>query len=358
VGKNCEACIDKYRKGGRKPIERVATISDIVSFLTGSTPELSDDELNDALGAYLKIIEQHDRSVEAASRAAPSGRSETADESRAGSKRASTPGENEGVSKKSRSDDSDFPWVVRGLLTGGKLSESLEATLTLLRAFARDPKFTKSSILNSGHAPPFPSSEWSNIIAGSMVDLDHVISGSFAVRNDNRDIELIGGMEVKFGVAKPSKTIKTSGEWFIAWGTYTKAMAFVFPHRRGELEEYGQRILGLFSATAPGNHSTIINLDKGIRARVGESQSLLLTDSIAFDELRLYWLNPLGAGSQPVRDISSKGKKNEYRDDEPCFKWNAGECSKKASDCKHRHVCEICHGKHRKGEHKAKQLDL
>jgi hypothetical protein len=312
VGKKCNACIEKYRRSGRKPVERVGAISDIVSYLTASTPELTDDELNDALGSYLKILDQHDRSIEASSGAIPPARSETADDAPTGSKRAATPGENEGFVKKPRSDDTDFPWVVRAQLTQGKLSQSLETSLTLLRAFSRDLKFTKSSILNSGRAPLFPNSEWSNIITGSMVDLDHVISGSFAITNDNRDVELIGGMEFKFGVAKPAKNVKTSGEWFIAWGAYSKAATFVFPHRKEEFEEYAQRILGLFAATTPCNHSAIINLDKGIRACVGESRNLLLTDSVVFDKLRLYWINPLGAGGQPSHDTPSKGKKNDY----------------------------------------------
>jgi hypothetical protein len=145
-----------------------------------------------------------------------------------------------------------------------------------------------------------------------MVDLDHVISGTFAVSNDNRDVELVGGMEFKFGVAKPSKHVKSSGDWFIAWGAYSKAVAFVFPHRKEELDVYAQRILGLFAATAPSNHNAIINLDKGIRARTRESRSVSLTDNAEFDDLMVYWLNPIGAGGQPSRDGTSKGKKVDY----------------------------------------------
>jgi hypothetical protein len=358
VGKKCHDAIEKYRKSGRTPIEKVEAISNIASYLSATAPHLTEGELNDSLGTYLKIIEQHDRSVKAAADSVGTAtRSETAGDTPVRSKQAASPGGNEGPSKKAKSDDTDFPWIVRGDLSGCKLSESLETTLTLLRAFARDLKFAKSSIINSGRAPSFPSSEWTNIVSGSMVGLDHVISGSFAISNDNRDVEHVGGMEVKFGTTKPSKTVKTSGDWFIAWGAYSKAAVFVFPHRREEFDEYSQRILGLFAATTPCNHSAIINLDKGIRARVGESRNLLLTDSVAFDELRLYWLNPLGAGGQPSRDMPGKPKKNEYRDDEPCYKWNAGECTKKASDCKHQHVCEICHGKHRKGEHEGMHVD-
>ena len=81
-------------------------------------------------------------------------------------------------------DETEFPWSVRESLSGS-LCEDLKKTLDLLRVYAKDLKFTKSSILTSVNVPQFPNSEWSNIITGAMVDLDHVISGSFAVSSDN-----------------------------------------------------------------------------------------------------------------------------------------------------------------------------
>ena len=174
----------------------------------------------------------------------------------------------DGTGKRQKQDDTEFPWVVRELLSDVELDGSLGKTLKLLKVFARDLKFAKSSVINSSRAPPFPHSEWTNIIAGTMVDLDHVISGSFAVTNDNREIELVGGMELKFGVAKPVKQVKTSGDWFIAWGIYSGAAAYIFPYRKEELDEYRTRTLSLFAATASLSHSSIINLDKGIRALI------------------------------------------------------------------------------------------
>ena len=51
--------------------------------------------------------------------------------------------------------------------------------------YAKDLKLTKSSILTSPFTPQFPSSEWSNVIIGAMVDLNHVISASSMVLNNN-----------------------------------------------------------------------------------------------------------------------------------------------------------------------------
>ena len=168
------------------------------------------------------------------------------------------------------------------------LSDELQKILNLLQTYVKDLKFAKSSILTSLFAPQFPNSEWSNIIIGSMADLDHVILGSFAVSNDNREVEVVGGIQFKFGAAKASEHVKTSGDWLITWNQYSKAVSFAFPHRLGELSMYSQQILGLFSATNPGSHLSIINLDKAIQVRVGERQDLLLMDHAQFKDLRLY----------------------------------------------------------------------
>jgi hypothetical protein len=97
-----------------------------------------------------------------------------------------------------------------------------------------------------------------------MVNLDHVISGSVAVSSNNRETEVIGGIQFKYGAAKPVKQVKTSGEWFIAWGIYTQAAAFAFPHRKSELDSYGAQIISLFAAMSSSNHSHILSLDKAI----------------------------------------------------------------------------------------------
>jgi hypothetical protein len=181
-----------------------------------------------------------------------------------------------------------------------------------------------------------------------MVDLDHVISGAFAVSSDNRETKVVGGIQFKYGAAKAIKQVKTSGDWFIAWGLYTQAAVFAFPHRKSELDSYGVQTLSLFVATSPNNHSHILSLDKAIRVRVGERRDLLLTDSARFDDLRLYWLNPIGAGTL---DTDAKGKgKSKDRCEDACDRWNRGVCRSKASECKYRHVCQECRGPHRVDE--------
>ena len=129
-------------------------------------------------------------------------------------------------------------WVIWESITGHELLDELQKTLNLLWTYAKDLKLMKSSIITSPFTLQFLSSELSNVIIGTMVDLNHIISGSFTVSSDNREVEVVGGIQFKFSAAKASKHVKTSGDWFIAWNMYSKAVSFAFPHRLGELSMY------------------------------------------------------------------------------------------------------------------------
>lgn len=355
VGKKCQEHIDAYRKTRRQAVDRANAIQQISAALSSSTPPLTESEHDDSVNTYVEIIFADDKAIERAQNAGGSNapaRSVTADE---GGKRSLSPERETAAGKRQKIDENDFPWVVRGEVSEPALCESLRETLRLLKIFAKDPKFTKTSITTSATAPQFPSSEWTNIISGTMVDLDHVISGGFAVANDNREVEVVGGIQFKFGATKAVKQVKNAGDWFIAWGLYTKAAAFVFPHRKEELDLYGTQVLSLFSAASIVDHATIIQYDKAIRARVGDRRNLLLTDRSEFDDLRLYWLNPIGAGFKSMGNSGSGSLgRVSTKSDEPCHRWNNDNCRSKASDCRFRHVCETCGGKHKKTECKSK----
>ena len=111
--------------------------------------------------------------------------------------------------------------------------------LDLLRIYTKDIKLMKSSLLTTANGPQFPNSKWSNIIIGTMVDLNHIISGSFTVSSDNQDTEVVRTIQSKFSAVKTVKQVKTSGDWFIVWGMYTKVASFTFPHRKSEFKIRG-----------------------------------------------------------------------------------------------------------------------
>jgi len=240
VAKRCLESVEKYRKSERVSSDKAySNPRELVAALNTSTPELSESETNDSLSTYLSMLEQHDRVIAEAHGRPDADGPEMEEITSRSSKQAASPGSPDGTGKKQNKmmqDSMDHPGEQ---LSNFQLEGSLEKTLKLLQLFAKDLKFTKSSVINSAQAPTFPHLEWTNIIAGSMVDLDHIISGSFTVSNDNREVERLGGMEVKFGITKPVKQVRTSGDWFIAWGSYTKAAVYVFPHRKEEFDSYG-----------------------------------------------------------------------------------------------------------------------
>ena len=232
-------------------------------------PELPESEVNDALGSYLNIIEQHVQNLDS-DRNRGLSRIEPDDELGTGDKRDGSPGTGHRAGRKSKIDDGEFPWVIRKTLTRAGLSDDLHKTLKNLCTYAKDLKYMKSSILTSPHAPQFPNSEWANVIIGAMVDLNHVLSGTFAVSNNNRNVKVVSGIQFKFGAARAAKQVKTSGDWFIAWNMYLKVVMFAFPHRQNELQHYSQSILGLFATTSVKHHSNILIFDKAVHIRVRE----------------------------------------------------------------------------------------
>jgi hypothetical protein len=347
ISRKCLEYIETYRKGKMEPGDKAKVIREISDALSASTPALTGPEFNGALGTYFGIIDSHQNSPdEPINSGAGEEPSRPEAHKNPTSKRVLSPDPDGGTGKRQKLDENELPWVIREKISGCKLGESLTRTLELLRLYARDLKLTKSSILTSAGAPQFPHSEWQNVITGAMVDLDHVISGGFAVSNDNREVEVVGGIQFKFGATTAVKKVKTAGDWFIAWGIYTKALVFVFSHRKSELDDYGAYILKLFAATSLGDHVTII------RARHGDSRDLLLTDYAQYQDLTLYWLNPIGTGHQTLGTSSkpSKTAKPDFRSDEACRRWNSGDCRQRASECKYRHICDLCGGKHKKTE--------
>jgi hypothetical protein len=141
------------------------------------------------------------------------------------------------------------------------LSPSLQRSLSLLENFARDIKFTLSTIVNSPSCPQFPLSEWTNLVSGRTVDLDHVLSGLFSLTGDTKRTQRIGDIEISTGSGTPAQKVSTHGEWTIAWDSAADATLFIFRHRDAELKRYHKYITGLFAAIPQEQHKRIIALE-------------------------------------------------------------------------------------------------
>ena len=178
-----------------------------------------------------------------------------------------------------------FPWVQCEKISGMQLNVSLTATLALLKLYVQDPKVTKSSILTSPCMPQFPHSKWVSILVGMMVNLDHVLLGMHTGSNNNTEVEVIWGIQLKYRAAEAAKKVKNAGDWSQAFCVYAKAVAFIFPHRKEELEDYTKQVASLFAVVTEANHPIIINYNKAIRTHVGGVWNLLLTDKSKFEDL-------------------------------------------------------------------------
>jgi hypothetical protein len=167
--------------------------------------------------------------------------------------------------KRARVEESEFPWTVSDLIHSVVLSPSLDRSLKLLQLYAVDPKKAKRSLTNSPTCPEFPDSEWTNILAGRAVNLDHVLSGYYSTSNNDERTECIGEVEIKFGTTSPTKLVSTAGDWSIAWNRTSRATTVAFPHRAGELGDYSEYIIGLFGATNTFFHDRVISYDRALR---------------------------------------------------------------------------------------------
>ena len=284
--KECLAKIEEYKSGPWLPLRKAQCITETTELLleTRITPNLTDSKINASLLSYTDIIDAVDAAIwqvewvgyhgrafgqieEEPDRVGPRDRSVTPDEGQ--------------TSKRQKVNVNTFLWVQRERISAMPLNVSLTAMLTLLKLYAQDFKLTKSSILTSPRMPQFPHLEWMSVLTGVMVNLDHVLSGMHAVSNDNWEVELIGGIQLKYGAAEAVKKVKNSGDWLQVFWVYMKAVILVFPHRKEELEDYTEQVATLFVVVTKANHPIVINYDKAVWTHIGDVQNLLLTDNIS-----------------------------------------------------------------------------
>ena len=236
------------------------------------------------------------------------------------------------------------------------LSPALQKTQSLLENFSRDVKRARSSLLNCNKPiPQFPQAEWLNLLSGYAVDLDHVFSNIYTISHTtNEVVELGKSLELLHGSSTPAKTVKTHGDWVIAWDSLVDATLFVFKHRRQELQSYGKHIQRYFASLSPQFHSRVINYDRAVRIRAAQRRDVELTDFTEFADLQIQWISNPGPSvvvNQP-QDSSSKDTK-ESKEPKPkptgnrrrsaaCRRWNESRCPNGAATCNYLHVCAKC----------------
>ena len=93
-----------------------------------------------------------------------------------------------------------------------------------------------------------------------MVNLNHVLSGMHTISNNNWEVELIGGIQLKYGATEVAKKVRNARDWSQAFCIYSKAVLFIFPHRKEELEDYAEQVATLFVGNIESPDSYCISI--------------------------------------------------------------------------------------------------
>ncbi|KAL1671005.1 hypothetical protein EV122DRAFT_171389, partial [Schizophyllum commune] len=258
------------------------------------------------------------------------------------------PSDDESDAPRKRVNVAALPWSERQRRNPQPIRESVRKTLDILENISREFRVAKASLFNDPLRPPFPDSEWENILSGRAVNLDNVLTFEYSLSMESKTVEKVGDFEVAFASgssnASPAKVVKSHGEHLIAWQRTIEAYEFVFEHRHDELRDYTRHLVQLFKSFPDSLHSRVINYDKAVRLRVAACRNLLLTDFHEFTELHLQWIqNSLQVTAG--RDVKARGGasgSSAGRRRDACNRWNAGTCPNSSNKCRYAHVCSVC----------------
>ncbi|KAF6741013.1 hypothetical protein DFP72DRAFT_835552 [Ephemerocybe angulata] len=256
-------------------------------------------------------------------------------------------GESDFVSKHPRLDREQLPWAGKDDDFGAAANTGGVENRKLLRLFAHNPRFVVADLRNSASAPAgFPTSEWNNIVRGTPINLDNVLSHLHHVNPPKESVGRLGDREITFGEPKPTRVVESAADWHASWVKSIAATSFVFPHRRDELEQYGEHIMQLFAAKVPSAAGKVIMYDRAIRNFIGGGQRHSLTDTASYSNLREAILSVDGveahrsAGGSKGRGHGDKGGR---RSDKVCERFNRKTgCSFDDARCKYKHTCKSC----------------
>ncbi|KAG0703309.1 hypothetical protein DFH29DRAFT_803616 [Suillus ampliporus] len=345
----CSELINQYRLGQNGKASTVLSIREI---LVDSPAVRSGRDINDALDVFIGMLDGIDSSKRTASEQAQQSEGRMPEEEAERENRGLRPSEERPV------DVSKFPWMQRWTEALATLPSDIRETYEQLKNFAADPKSVVTNILSTPGCPPFPPSEWLNIVRWKYVDLGKVLDSAHTTELDPKKTHVIDDeIELALQVSKSSGGIKTSSDHNIAFSMYTEAIAFVFPQRRNEYIQYHTYLSWLFHAMEVRLHSRVIEFDRSVRNQVAMQRNLRLTNHSEFEHLRTTFLTSFGVGSNSTSSTSGSGGRTNRREgnsgrDDPCHKWNRGTCSKSDSECRFAHCCDRrgCRGAHRKSE--------
>lgn len=373
--KMCEELVQQYRRGQNGKPDTILALRET---LLDAPTIRGGGNLAEALGIYIGVLDEIDRSNRSAQTRGPESSSQTLSEGAVGgsAERRGTSDQEEETggsdkyssgsesgddrssrSKRRKLDESKLPWLGKREANVASLPKDIRDTFRQIDNYSRDPKRVVELILSTPGCPSFPPSQWLNIIQWKYVDLAKVLDSAHTTELDPKQTHVIDDkVELSFRVAKSATTVKTAAEHSAAFTMFVKALAFVFPQRWEEFTEYQNALGQLFLSLQPSFHQRVIQYDQAVRNRVAVQRHIRVTDATRFDDLRTTYLTSHGVGPNPSESLSEfRGSSKQRSADqrrEPCHKWNRGTCPKIEAECNYSHCCDKrgCRGSHRRSE--------
>jgi hypothetical protein len=245
--------------------------------------------------------------------------------------------------KRQRYTQADMPW--HGLHSGRKsinVELSYTRTCELLEHYGEDLPRSKFLVRTAPNAPEgVQSAQWERILKGEPLNLDHFLSSICRTTIDEDRQARLGATQLTFSTSEAKRKIKTYRDWISAWKKASRAIAFAFPHRADELDDYFLHIQTEFDSKQIGAHQRIILYDIAVRNYIGGGQSVLLVERERFSHLYSAIILtdgiefPSNTGGKKAVSTPANGRS------EVCNKFNTPSgCT--YNPCKYRHSCKAC----------------
>lgn len=174
-------------------------------------------------------------------------------------------------------------------------------------------------LINQPGRPPFPASEWKNIVQGQPVSLDKMFARHQHDSITEKVGERVGSFEFSVSSELPGKRVSSYQDWTIAWEETASAYLYIWPSRFPELMAYRKHICSLFQNYTSRLHRRIIKYDRAVRTLAANTRNFLLHQVEYYPQLDRYWLLSNSIAADEDRDDAkdSKGKKFTAKTERP-----------------------------------------
>ncbi|EJD47397.1 hypothetical protein AURDEDRAFT_163614 [Auricularia subglabra TFB-10046 SS5] len=231
------------------------------------------------------------------------------------------------------------------------LSALVQETLRTRDNYLADLKRAKCDLLRDGYASAFPDDLWEPVLADRFIDFGKILSRRFAthVADDNTH-RITDSVSVTLGVPCITRSVADQSDWTDAFQDWSAAVGHAYPHRSDELIAYRQFVVDLFRSTHKDEHRRVIAADAAIRCEVANNGSLSFADTLHHRATADRFLSPYGVDASVIAPGSGPGPApgpapaavHRWKPSgQICKNFNSNRCTH--PQCRHAHVCEICH---------------